>query len=63
MTVCSRTIAIAFPIVFYLIIPKQGIEMQFFPEQVVEILKKWAPPRHVTFKCPAPVDIILPLLK
>ena len=24
----------------------------FFPEWVVETLKKWAPPRQVTFKCP-----------
>ena len=29
--------------------------MQFlFPEQVVEILKKWAPPRKVTLKCLPP---------
>ena len=26
----------------------------FFPEWVVETLKKWAPPRQVTFKCPPP---------
>ena len=28
--------------------------MQFLPKRVVEILKKWAPPRQVTFKCPPP---------
>ena len=28
--------------------------MQFFPERVVEVLKKWAPPRQVTFKCRPP---------
>ena len=44
--------AIVFPIVFLLFcnlkIPKQGIKMQiFFPEQVVETLQKWAPPRPV----------------
>ena len=36
--------AIVFPIVFLLFcnlkIPKQGIKMQFFPEQVVETLQK-----------------------
>ena len=26
--------------------------MQFFPKRVVEIVKKWAPSRQVTFKCP-----------
>ena len=25
--------------------------MQIFPGRVVEILKKWEPPRQVTFKC------------
>ena len=50
----SRTINYCFPIVLgnfcNLIIRKQGIEMHFFPKQVVEILKKWAPPRQVLFK-------------
>ena len=31
--------------------------MQIFPKRVVEILKKWAPPRHVTFKCPPGVQM------
>ena len=36
-------------------ISKQGIEIQFFfLERVVEILKNWAPPRQVTFKCLPP---------
>ena len=57
MTICSRTIGYCFPYcfleIFNLIIPKQGIEMQnFFPEQILEILKKWAPPCHITFKSP-----------
>ena len=48
-----------FPIVFIifcnLIIPKQGSKFKiFFLKQVVEILKKWAPPHQVTFKCPPP---------
>ena len=25
---------------------------KFFPKRVVDILKKWTPPCHVTFKCP-----------
>ena len=33
-----------------LIIPKQGIEIQIF--FLNRLCKKWAPPRHVTFKCP-----------
>ena len=24
----------------------------YFPKRAVETLKKWAPPRQVTFKCP-----------
>ena len=24
----------------------------FFPKRLVETLKKWSPPRQVTFKCP-----------
>ena len=28
--------------------------MQIFPERVVKILKKWAPPCQVTFKCSPP---------
>ena len=63
MTICSRTIGycfknnrLLFPYCFAnfcnRIIPKQGIEMHFFRKQVVEILKKWAPPRQVTFKPP-----------
>ena len=55
----SRTIEYCFPNVFgifcNLIIPKQGIEMQFFPERIVDILKKWSPPFQVTFKCPPPL--------
>ena len=30
----------------------------FFPKRVVEILKKWAPPHQVTFKCPPPPGFI-----
>ena len=42
-----------FSLLFYnLKILKQGIKMQIFPKRVAEILKKWAPPRQVTFKCP-----------
>ena len=60
----SSTITIVFPVVFgifcNLIILKQGIEMQIFPKMVVEILKKWAPPRQVTFdiQVPPPVHIL-----
>ena len=33
--------------------------MQFFPERVVEILKKRALPRQAKFKCPSPAAIRL----
>ena len=32
-------------------IPKQVLKCNFSPRQIVEILKKWAHPGHVTFKC------------
>ena len=51
MTIYSRTMDYCLQ---DLITPKQGIEMHFFPEQVVEILKKLAPPRQVTCKFPPP---------
>ena len=51
MNICSRTICLLFS---DLVIPKQGIEMQIFPKQVVEILKILTPPCHVKFKCPPP---------
>ena len=63
MAICSKIIGycfqeqktIVFPIVFgnfcNLIVPKQGIEMQIANTKVVEIFKKWARPRQVTFKC------------
>ena len=46
-----------FPIVFLLFcdlkIPKQGIKMQiFYLNGLCRLLKKWAPPFQVTFKCP-----------
>ena len=54
----SRTIDYCFPIDFGFFcnikIPKQGIGMQIFPKRVVGILKKWALPHQVTFKCPLP---------
>ena len=55
----SRTIDYCFPYWFWnfckLIIAKQGIKMQIFPERVMEILDwKWASPRQVTFKSLSP---------
>ena len=58
MTICSRTIDCCFPYCFGifcdLIIPKQSIEMQFFPKRVVEIIKKWAPPVKLHSSAPPP---------
>ena len=48
--------AIVFPIIFLLFCDQKFrnrvSKCIFFPEWVVETLKKWAPPRQVTFKCP-----------
>ena len=60
MTICSRTKGYCFQehrLLFSLLfcnlkIPKQGIKMQIFFLNGLWRLKKWAPPRQVTFKCP-----------
>ena len=44
-----------FSLLFYnLKIPKRYQNANFFPKRAVEILKKWALPRQVTFKCLPP---------
>ena len=64
MTICSRTIGCCFQEQYAIVLPivleflqsnnseKGYRNANFFPKRVVEILKKWAPPRQVTFKCP-----------
>ena len=59
MTICSRTVDYCFPYCFWNLLESNNSETEyrnatFFPERVVEILKIWAPPRQVTFKCPRP---------
>ena len=50
-----RTIGYCFPIVLESKNSETGYRnLKFFPKRVVEILKKWGPPRQVTFKCPPP---------
>ena len=59
ITICSIKLGYCLPYCFLgifgsLIISKQGIEMQVFFKQVVEILEKWSHPCHVTIECPPP---------
>ena len=63
MTICSRTIGYCFQenrLLFSLLFLKSNNSetgyrnANFFPKRAVEILKKWTPPRQVTFKCPPP---------
>ena len=65
MTICSRTVGYCFPYCFsycfleIIVICNSETEYRnanTFSEQVVQILKKWAPSRHVTFKFPPGVQ-------
>ena len=55
----SRTIGYCFPYSFPIVLQSKNSETgcqnaNMLPKLVVETLKKWAPSRQVTFKCPLP---------